>query len=70
MVHHGLHPTSPRLVCHGAELFDGHYWYGLTSIEAIGLIPDLDLEWIDGGHHFHMEAGAPSVAQRIERFLQ
>lgn len=38
--------------------------------DAARLIPKLDLEWIDGGHHFHMEAGAPSVAQRIERFLK
>ena len=32
-------------------------------------IADLNLEWVPGGHHFHMERSAPEIAQRIGQFF-
>ncbi len=32
-------------------------------------IADLTLEWVPGGHHFHMEHGTPEIAQRIGQFF-
>jgi pimeloyl-ACP methyl ester carboxylesterase len=33
-------------------------------------ISQLELEFVPGGHHFHMESGVATVAQRISTFLQ
>lgn len=33
-------------------------------------VPNLTLEEVDGGHHFHMEADAAELAQRLRLFLQ
>jgi len=32
-------------------------------------IPDVEVQYVDGKHHFHMEEPAPLVAAQIERFL-
>lgn len=38
--------------------------------ELVPLVANLEQEWIQGGHHFHMEPGVATLADRIQRFLQ
>lgn len=57
----------PTLLLMAQEGFTQH---PLVAANAQRYIKELELEPVEGGHHFHMEAGVVEVAQRITRFLQ
>lgn len=57
----------PALLLMASEGFAAHPEVVAT---ARRYIPELAVEKIAGGHHFHMEAAVAAVAQRIGKFLQ
>ena len=49
---------------------DGHGKVPIMAEIARDNIPELQLQYFTGGHHFHMEGDVAAVAQALSRFLQ
>jgi len=59
--------TMPTLLLMAERGAGAHPEVALTAQRHV---PDLTLEKMPGGHHFHMEGCVTEVAQRVRRFLQ
>jgi len=59
--------VAPVLLLMASEGYAGH---PEITASAESYLSDLVVETVEGGHHFHMEAGAADVAARIGKFLE
>ncbi|PLW68802.1 alpha/beta fold hydrolase [Pseudohalioglobus lutimaris] len=59
--------TTPTLLMAAEQGLAGKHPEVFQSLEE--RMPDIKLEQVPGGHHFHMENGVVTLAQRLQRFL-